>query len=81
MVQLYVKDMLASVDVPNIKLMGFEKVLIGAGETVQVPIDVKVEDLWVWNSQGKYVVEPGNFTIYVGSGSGDLRGNATLTVS
>ena len=80
-VQLYVKDMLASVDVPNMKMMGFEKVMIKAGETVQVPIDVKVEDLWVWNSQGKYVVEPGNFTIYVGSGSGDLRGNATLTVS
>lgn len=80
-VQLYVKDMLASVDVPNIRLRGFEKVMIPAGETVEVEIPLDVSELGVWNTQMKYVVEPGNFTVYAGSSSLDLRGNATLTVS
>ncbi|KAM0714883.1 hypothetical protein Q7P37_009348 [Cladosporium fusiforme] len=80
-VQLYVKDMLASVDVPNIRLRGFEKVMIPAGETVQVDIPLDISELGVWNSQMKYVVEPGNFTVYAGSSSLDLRANATLTVS
>lgn len=79
-VQLYVKDMLASVDVPNIRLKGFEKVLIPAGETVDVDIPLDVGDLGVWNTQMKYVVESGNFTVYAGASSLDLRANATLTV-
>lgn len=80
-VQLYVKDMLASVDIPNIRLHGFEKVHIPAGETVEVEFPLDVSELGVWNTQMKYVVEPGDFTIYAGASSLDLRGNATLTVA
>ena len=80
-VQLYVKDMLASVDVPNIQLKGFEKVMIGAGATATVEIALNVSDCWVWNRKGQYVVEPGAFTVYVGASSADLRGNGTFYVS
>ena len=79
-VQLYVKDMLASVDVPNKQLKGFEKVLISAGETVEVEIELDVAQLGVWNRTMQYEVEAGDFTIYMGSSSGDLRANATLRV-
>lgn len=80
-VQLYVKDMLASVDVPNIQLKGFEKVMIGAGECVQVQIPLNVSNVGLWNRQMKYVVEPGEFVMFVGASSGDLRGNASFYVS
>lgn len=43
-------------------------------------ISLNVTDLGLWDLKLNYVVEPGNFTIYVGSSSADLRANATLTV-
>jgi beta-glucosidase len=80
-VQLYVSDLIASVNVPNMQLKGFEKVAIAAGKTETVSIEFAVENLGLWNINMDYVVEPGDFLIYVGSSSKDLRANATLTVS
>ncbi|KAK6078255.1 glycosyl hydrolase family 3 [Seiridium cupressi] len=80
-VQLYVKDLIASVVVPNIQLKGFAKVAIAAGATETVSIDLKVEDLGLWDLNYNYVVESGNFTVFVGSSSADLRANTTLTVA
>ncbi|KAJ5099854.1 hypothetical protein N7532_006855 [Penicillium argentinense] len=79
-VQVYISDKIASVVVPNRQLKGFEKVVIPAGKTKTVSIPIKIEDLGVWNTKMKYVVEPGEFTVFVGSSSEDIRGNATFTV-
>ncbi|KAI1166246.1 glycoside hydrolase superfamily [Nemania serpens] len=79
-VQLYVKDVVSSVVVPNKQLKGFAKVEIKAHATKKVSIQLKVESLGLWDLSMKYVVEPGAFTIAVGSSSGDLRANTTLTV-
>ncbi|KXJ96738.1 glycoside hydrolase superfamily [Microdochium bolleyi] len=80
-VQLYVKDLVASVVVPNIELKGFKKVEIPAGETRKVEIGLDVaKQLGLWDIRMKYVVEPGDFAIYMGSSSLDLRINTTLTV-
>lgn len=80
-VQLYVKDVVASVDVPNIQLKGFEKVMIAAGQTATVTIPLNVADCGLWNRKMQYVVEPGAFVVSVGASSLDLRGNATFYVS
>lgn len=79
-VQLYIQDVITSVVVPNIQLKGFSKVPIKAGETETVKIDVAVKDLGLWNINMKYVVEPGDFIVQIGSSSADLRANATFTV-
>jgi beta-glucosidase len=79
-VQLYVKDMVSSVVVPNKQLKGFAKVRVKAGATEKVSIDLRVQDLGLWNLAMKYVVESGAFTIFVGSSSDNLRANATFTV-
>lgn len=79
-VQVYIQDDIASVVVPNRQLKGFNKVVIPAGKTKTVSIPVKVEELGVWNTRMKYVVEPGKFTVLVGSSSEDIRGNSTFTV-
>jgi beta-glucosidase len=79
-VQLYVSDVISSIVVPNIQLKGFSKVLIKAGETSTVSIPFAVQDLGLWNLEMQYVVEPGDFTIFVGSSSADLRSNSTLTI-
>lgn len=80
-VQVYVKDDIASVVVPNKQLKGFAKVPIAAGSTETVSVDLNVADLGLWDMRMNYVVEPGNFTILVGSSSGNLPVNATLTVA
>ncbi|KAL2259996.1 hypothetical protein VTK26DRAFT_6149 [Humicola hyalothermophila] len=79
-VQLYVKDLIASVVVPNIQLKGFQKVALKAGESKRVSIKVKMQDLGVWNARMKYVVEPGDFMFIIGASSSDFRGNVTVTL-
>ena len=80
-VQCYVTDVISSVETPNRRLVGFEKVNITAGSTVQVGILVNVTNLGLWDINMKYVVEPGEFTVWMGRSSLDIRGHATLTVS
>jgi beta-glucosidase len=79
-VQLYVKDLIASVVVPNIQLKGFQKVSLKAGESKRVSIKVSMQDLGVWDVRMKYVVEPGDFLFIVGASSSDFRGNVTVTL-
>lgn len=79
-VQVYVKDLIASVVVPNIQLKGFQKVSLQAGESKRVSIKIRMRDLGVWNARMKYVVEPGDFIFFVGASSSDFRGNATVTL-
>lgn len=79
-VQVYVRDDMTTVVVPNKQLRGFAKVPIAAGATETVSVDINVADLGLWDARLDYVVEPGTFTVYAGSSSLDLRANATLTV-
>lgn len=79
-IQLYVRDLITSITVPNLMLKGFSKVPIRAGETAIVQIPLEIKDLGLWDIRMRYVVEPGDFMIFVGSSSADLRSNATLTV-
>ncbi|KAI0169242.1 glycoside hydrolase family 3 protein [Hypoxylon sp. FL1284] len=79
-VQVYVQDVVASVNVPNRQLRGFAKTLVRAGETATVDIDLRVDDLGLWDVAMKYVVEPGDFIVHIGSSSRDIRANVTLTV-
>ncbi|PVH93847.1 glycoside hydrolase family 3 protein [Periconia macrospinosa] len=80
-VQFYVQDVIASVAVPNIQLKAFKKVLVKAGETVNVQVDLKVGDWGLWDMKMKYVVEKGEFVVWAGTSSADLRGNVTVVVS
>lgn len=77
---MYIQDVLASVVVPNIQLKGFQKVAIAAGATETVEIPLNITDVGLWNINMEYVVEPGEFVVWIGSSSADFRGNATFTV-
>ena len=79
-VQIYIQDVIASVVVPNIELKGFKKLMVKAGETVDVSVELDVAKWGLWNSKMKYVVEKGDFIVHAGASSMDLRGNGTVTV-
>ncbi|TLD26637.1 hypothetical protein PspLS_04624 [Pyricularia sp. CBS 133598] len=80
-VQVYVKDLLASVAVPNIQLRGFWKGTVKAGQTETVSIELPVDKWGLWDYEMKYIVEPGDFRILVGASSLDVRLNTTVTVA
>jgi beta-glucosidase len=80
-VQLYIRDVLGSVDRPNKRLKGFSKVMIPAGETVDVSVSVNVADLGLWNAAMQYVVEPGQFVVFMAEDSADESRSADFWVS
>jgi beta-glucosidase len=79
-VQLYVEGLISSVAVPNRQLKGFKKVFIKAGDSAEIELPLKIQDLGLWDIRMKYVVEQGDFRIWVGASSRDLKSRATLTV-
>lgn len=78
-VQLYVRDDLATVTRPVIELKRFERVTLKPGEKKTVTFELTPRDLSFWNVEMKRVVEPGTFTISAGPNSATLK-STKLTV-
>jgi len=70
-VQLYIRDQISSVTRPVKELKGFTKVALRQGETRTVAFDVTRDSLAFHDVRMQYVVEPGDFTIMVGTSSRD----------
>ena len=73
-VQVYVKDEESTLKRPEKELKGFQKVFLDAGASATVEIELK-EDAFSYydDTQQKWVLEPGKFTLAVGSSSKDIR--------
>ncbi|WP_207534525.1 glycoside hydrolase family 3 N-terminal domain-containing protein [Desertivirga arenae] len=80
-VQLYIRDKYSSVATPIQQLKGFKKELIKAGKKAKITIEVPVSELGLYNEKMKYVVEPGEFEIQIGSASDAIVFNKTITVN
>lgn len=80
-VQMYVRDNYASVGRYNKMLKGFKRITLQPGETKTVSFELNNSNLSLLNNDMKKVVEPGDFTIYLGASSSekDLK-KCTLTV-
>ena len=72
-VQLYVRDPVASISRPVQELKGFQKIFLSKGETKNVQFKVTSSMLKFYNSELKYVVEPGEFRLMVGPNSRDVQ--------
>jgi beta-glucosidase len=72
-VQLYLRDMVASVVRPLKELKGFQKVHLKPGEHRRVQFIIDRDMLSFYNSQLKWGAEPGEFKLMVGSASDDIR--------
>ncbi len=68
-VQLYIRDKVGSVTRPVKELKGFQRVTLQPGETKTVTFNLPVSDLAYWNIDMKKVVEPGEFTLWLGTNS------------
>lgn len=80
-VQLYLRDVKSSVVQPVRSLRGFKKVDLapGAGETVAFTL--RRDDLGLFDRDLAFIVEPGEFEVFVGASSQDVRAQGRFTVA
>ncbi|MDR0332982.1 MAG: beta-glucosidase BglX [Dysgonamonadaceae bacterium] len=72
-VQLYIRDRVASVTRPVSELKGFEKVFLKAGESRTIDFKITPELLKFYNYDLEFVVEPGDFDVMVGGNSQEVK--------
>jgi len=79
--QLYIQDIESAHPRPVKELKGFEKVSLKAGEKKEVSIILDSTAFSYWNPDMKqWYAEPGEFTIYIGSSSEDIRLQGKLII-
>jgi beta-glucosidase len=79
-VQLYIRDMLATVARPVLELKGFQRIHLEPGQSKEVVFSITPTLLQMLNKDLQWVVEPGEFRIMIGASSRDLRLKTTLEV-
>ena len=72
-VQMYIRDMVGSITRPLKELKGFKQITLEPGETQKVSFTISVNDLKFYNSDLKYVDEPGDFKVFIGTNSEDVK--------
>lgn len=72
-VQVYVRDCVASVVRPHLELKAFARVTVAPGDVRQLQCNIPVDMLSFTNTSGQRVVEPGEFDVMVGASSAKLQ--------
>lgn len=72
-VQLYIRDLVASITRPVKELKGFEKVFLKAGESRKVSFKITPELLKFYNYDLQFVCEPGEFDLMIGGNSQEVK--------
>ena len=72
-VQLYLRDKVGSVIRPVKELKGFKKIMLNAGESTTVNLTISRDQLSFYNNDLKWIAEPGEFNVMIGSASDDIR--------
>jgi beta-glucosidase len=67
--QLYLRQNTSSVETPERSLKGFSRIHLHPHETRSVTFHVPQRELAIWSADGKWVVEPGDFTVWAGGSS------------
>ena len=81
-VQFYLSKPGSSVERAEKELKAFQKIAIGKGQMKTVSVSIPVKDLAYFDSNTmKWVVEPGEYIIRVGSSSRDIRQTVRVTVN
>ncbi|MBI5029884.1 MAG: glycoside hydrolase family 3 C-terminal domain-containing protein [Chloroflexi bacterium] len=80
-VQLYVRDEVASVPRPVKELKGFRRVHLTAGESCAVTFDLPIALFAFYDEAIQLVVEPGTMQVMIGSSSEDIRLNGSFEIT
>ena len=72
-VQLYVRDDVSSVVLPDRQLRRFARIFLRSGESRRITFTLTADDFALIDRDLHSVVEPGTFTLLLGSSSDDIR--------
>lgn len=72
-VQLYIHDLYSSVTTYVKALRGFERIRLQPGQEREVEFVLNSQDLGLWDIHDQFVVEPGEFEVFVGASSQDIK--------
>jgi beta-glucosidase len=67
--QLYVRQDVGSVETPDRSLKGFSRIVLNPQESKHVIFRIPQDQLAVWNAEGNWAVEAGQYTLWVGGSS------------
>ena len=79
-VQLYIRDIFASISRPVKELKGFRRIDLKKGESQVVEFEITADLLKFYNSDLEYVCEPGDFELMIGPDSRDTK-SVTITLN
>ncbi len=79
-VQVYLTDVEASVDVPRWSLRAFRRIHLDSGESADLAFEITARQLAMIDNDGRCVLEPGMFRLYVGGSQPDARSFALTGV-
>ena len=68
-VQLYLRDVTASVCRPVKELKGFKRIKLKPGESTKVSFELSADQMGFYTNDGTYVTEPGEFMVWIGGSS------------
>ncbi len=74
-VQLYLKDLLATVPVPHLQLVGFRRVHLRAGQIRTLRFTILPGQMAAFDDQGAAMLEPGEFALFAGGRQPSAAGN------
>jgi beta-glucosidase len=80
-VQVYLRDEVATVTRPVKALAAFQRVTLQPGEVKRLSIRMPVEQCAFYNRQLQQVVEPGSMKVFVGSSFTDIRLEGQFTIA
>jgi beta-glucosidase len=72
-IQLYIRDLVASVSRPVKELKAFRKIMLQAHETKEIIFPITTADLSFYKLDMTYGFEPGEFTLFIGGNSRDTK--------
>lgn len=72
-VQFYINDLVSTVTTPVMSLKRFEKIELNSGESKEVSFTLSYKELGLWDSQMKFVTEPGEFEFMFAKSAEDIQ--------
>jgi len=80
-VQLYVRDPVATIARPTLELRGFKRVDLAAGARKRVTFSLTPEQFAFWSPRGQWLIEAGRIDFWIGASSADLRANGSFEIT
>ncbi|MFV0270049.1 MAG: glycoside hydrolase family 3 C-terminal domain-containing protein, partial [Draconibacterium sp.] len=80
-VQLYLKDLVASTPRPQSQLEAFQRISLKAGESKTVEFELDPRQFSIIGKEDKRVIEPGDFTLFVGGGQPNVRNSSSVSAN